>query len=34
VAVDWAVPKKVYTVAAAKSSAKDDGKYNLLYLLF
>jgi RNA recognition motif-containing protein len=26
VAVDWAVPKKVYTVAA-KSSTKDDGKY-------
>nr|AAO18440.1 putative RNA-binding protein [Oryza sativa Japonica Group]ABF99626.1 RNA recognition motif family protein [Oryza sativa Japonica Group] len=29
VAVDWAVPKKVYTVAAAKSSAKDDELVNV-----
>uniref|UniRef100_A0A0E0D8Y2 RRM domain-containing protein n=1 Tax=Oryza meridionalis TaxID=40149 RepID=A0A0E0D8Y2_9ORYZ len=29
VAVDWAVPKKVYTVAAAKSSAKDDELANV-----
>lgn len=31
VAVDWAVPKKVYTVAA-KSDANDDGKYILSFL--
>uniref|UniRef100_A0A0E0GVT5 dolichyl-phosphate beta-D-mannosyltransferase n=1 Tax=Oryza nivara TaxID=4536 RepID=A0A0E0GVT5_ORYNI len=29
VAVDWAVPKKVYTVAAAKSSSKDDELVNV-----
>ena len=31
-AVDWAVPKKVYTVAA-KSDAKDDGKYRVSFIL-
>jgi nucleolar protein 4 len=31
VAVDWAVPKNVYAVAA-KSDAKDDGKFELLYI--
>jgi hypothetical protein len=32
VAVDWAVPKNVYAVAA-KSDAKGDGKFKLLYQL-
>jgi len=32
VAVDWAVPKKVYTVAA-KSDAKDNGKYKVSFIL-
>ena len=31
VAVDWAVPKKVYTVAA-KSDAKDNGKYKVSFI--
>ena len=32
-AVDWAVPKKVYTVAA-KSDAKDNGKYKVSFILY
>jgi len=33
VAVDWAVPKKVYTVAA-KADAKDNGKYKVFFISF
>jgi hypothetical protein len=33
VAVDWAVPKKVYTVAA-KADAKDNGKYKVYFISY
>jgi hypothetical protein len=33
VAVDWAVPKKVYTVAA-KSSVKDNGKHRFFIIFY
>ena len=33
VAVDWAVPKKVYTVAA-KADAKDNGKYKVSFISY